>query len=97
VDQATALMLDDVAWAETAVRNAIKVDISQAMFDALVSFAYNVGAGAFARSTLVKRINDQDPGASSEFGRWIFASGVQNGALIARRQSEQNQFESQTA
>ena len=97
VGQATDLMMADVQWAQEAVFSAITVPISQGQFDALVSFCYNVGAGAFKGSTLVRKINSGDPTAPNEFGRWIYASGQQNGALIARRNSEQNQFESAQA
>jgi lysozyme len=96
-DQGMALLASDVQWATEAVAKAIKVPLSQGQFDALVSFAYNVGAPAFTRSTLVQRINAGDPGASSEFGRWVYASGVVDSGLVARRHSEQSQFESATA
>jgi GH24 family phage-related lysozyme (muramidase) len=97
VGQAVDLMRTDIAWAVQAVADTITAPINQSQFDALVSFAYNVGEGAFKRSTLARRINAGDPGASDEFGRWIYASGQQNSALIARRTSEKNQFESGTA
>lgn len=97
VQQATDILMSDVAWAVDVVRASIVVPINQSQFDALVSFAYNVGAGAFARSTLVRRINTGDPGAAQEFARWVYASGVVNQALVARRQSERQQFEGATA
>lgn len=97
VAQALDLLATDVAWAVAAVRQNITALLTQAQFDALTSFAYNVGAGAFARSTLVKRINAGDAGASDEFGRWVYASGVVDSGLIARRRSEQSQFESASA
>lgn len=97
VQEALDILASDVAWAETAVVQNITVDLDQAQFDALTSFCFNVGAGAFARSTLVKRINAGDPGATDEFSRWVFASGQRNSALVARRQSEQSQFEGQQA
>lgn len=95
--QAEQLLANDVEWAENAVSAAITVDLNQAQFDALVSFAYNVGEGAFKRSTLVRRINAADPGASQEFNRWVYASGVVNSALVTRRASEKRQYESGTA
>lgn len=56
---------------EPAVNKAIKVPISQLQYDALVSFCYNVGVGAFAKSTLVKKINLRDfAGSAEEFDRW---------------------------
>lgn len=97
VQQATDLLLSDIDWAKKQVCTSITAPINQAQFDALTSFCYNVGAGAFARSTLVKRINAQDPSAADEFARWVFASGTVNTALVNRRNSERQQFESGTA
>lgn len=97
LQQATDLLANDVAWAEASVYGAITVPITQAQFDALVSFAYNVGAPAFERSTLARKINTGDTSASQEFSRWVFASGQVNPALVQRRQGERQQFESGTA
>lgn len=95
--QATALLMSDVAWAESSVSGAITVPLAQAQFDALVSFAYNVGAPSFERSTLVRKINTGDQSAPQEFDRWVYASGQVNPALVDRRASERQQFESATA
>ena len=97
VSQATDLMMADVQWAQDAVRSAITVPINQAQFDSLVSFCYNVGSGAFKGSTLVRKINQDDPAAVLEFHRWVYASGEVNPALVRRRDSEQQQFESASA
>lgn len=91
--QAAEILSKDVAWAENAVNSTITVPLSQGQFDALVSFCFNVGEGAFKRSTLAKRINARDSGAASEFKRWIYASGEVNSALVARREQEQSAFE----
>ncbi len=45
---------------EAVVDKAIKVDIHQYQYDALVSIAYNIGSGNFNNSTFVKRINNRD-------------------------------------
>lgn len=91
-EEGAELLAADVAWAEAAVRSAVLVPINQAQFDALVSFAFNVGAGAFARSTLVRRINAYDQAAGDEFARWVYAGGVVNQGLVARRADEADQF-----
>lgn len=90
--EAADLLATDVAWAVDAVRSAVLVPVNQAQFDALVSFAYNVGAGAFRGSTLVRKLNARDPTAVDEFGRWVYASGVVNPGLQARRADEVEQF-----
>ena len=50
---------------------SIKVKVSQSQFDAMVSLAYNIGVGAFLKSTLLKKVNAGDfAGAGEEFLRW---------------------------
>jgi lysozyme len=90
--EAAQILAGDVSWAESAVANKITAPLSQNQFDALVSFCFNVGAGAFGGSTLVRRINANDPGAADEFARWVIASGVVNESLVTRRRSEVTQF-----
>lgn len=93
-EQAVQLLAQDVAGAQAAVAAAVRVGLSQNQFDALVSFVYNVGAGAFRSSTLLKLLNAGDyAGAAAQFPRWINASGAPSPALVARRGQEQNLFE----
>ena len=48
----------------------VKVPLHQHEYDAFISFSYNVGSGAFCRSTLVRRLNDGDyQGACTELLR----------------------------
>src|SRR5215467_14111911 len=49
---AHSLLLLDVQEAERCVRREVRVPITQSMFDALVSFIFNLGCTAFRRSTL---------------------------------------------
>lgn len=93
IDEATALLLQDVEWAEQAVRTAVSVDLDQNEFDALVSLAFNIGAGAFKKSTLVKKLNSGDfEGAAEQFAVWNRASGAVNTALVRRRAIEADLF-----
>ena len=56
---------------------------------ALASFVYNVGAGAFARSTLLRLLNAGDvAGACAELSRWVFAGGRELAGLVRRRAVE---------
>lgn len=57
---------------------------------ALVSFIFNVGIGAFRRSTLWRliRLNPYDPAISPEFARWKYADGKAMPGLIRRRREE---------
>lgn len=79
-----------------AVRNALKssqVPITQNMFDACVSLAYNIGVGGFARSSVVSRLTRGDKkGAADAFLMWNKAGGKQVAGLTRRRQAERNLF-----
>lgn len=67
----------------------IKVPISQNEFDAYLSFTYNVGVGAFCRSTLARKLNAQDyEGACNELLRWDRAGGRVVAGLTKRRKEE---------
>ena len=90
--QGLELLATDVAWACAAVAKNVSVPITQNEFDALVSFVYNVGESAFTKSTMLKKINASDPTASGEFGKWVYAGGSVNAGLVARRETEANQF-----
>lgn len=95
---ALSLLSRDVNAAENAVNSLVRATLTQPQFDALVSFVFNVGAGAFRSSTLLKKINSGDATAAAEFGRWVYVtkSGqklVANG-LVSRRQSEAQLFAS---
>ena len=64
--------------------------VNQHQFDALVSFAYNVGAGSLRKSTLLKKVNTnpEDPTIESEFMKWNKAGGKVLNGLTKRRQAE---------
>lgn len=57
IEEAFELLKKSVTKYELAVNKALNIDISQNEFDALVSWCYNVGTGAVAKSTIIKRIN----------------------------------------
>ena len=68
---------------------SIKVKVTQRQFDAMVSLAYNIGAGAFLKSTLLKKVNAGDfAGAGEEFLRWNKAGGKEVLGLTRRRERE---------
>jgi len=78
-----------------AVNTLCKVDLTQGMFDALVSFAYNVGTETkgLKGSTLLKKLNSKDyEGAAREFGRWIHGDGKVLPGLVIRRNKEEALF-----
>lgn len=84
-----ALLNQDLAHVKAQVDPLIKVSISETERAALYSFAYNVGPGAFARSTLLKKLNAGDhAGACNELKRWTYAGGKQWKGLVTRREIE---------
>ena len=75
------------------INKVVKVPLNQNQFDALVSFAYNIGNKNFNWSTLLKKLNLSDyEGASSEFLRWNQANGKILNGLVLRRQKEKELF-----
>lgn len=94
--QASTLLAKDVGKAEDAVNASVHVGLTQHQFDALVSFVFNVGTGAFRRSTLLKKLNNGDPTVAAEFTRWVYVTKggqkVQSAGLLNRRQAEVAMF-----
>jgi lysozyme len=96
--QADELLARDLARFELAVRNAVKVPLTDNQFSALVAFVFNVGDGAFKASSMLKLINAFNmPAAAKEFERWNHAtvkgSKVVEDGLTARRKAERELFE----
>lgn len=94
VEQAMEWLRDDVVGAEAAVLRLVTVALTQDEFDALVSFVFNVGAGAFEGSTLLRRLNAGDyDGAAAQFKRWNKNDGRVMAGLTTRREAEAKLFE----
>ncbi len=87
--QADELLQDDLDRFEKAVTRLVTVPLTQNQYDALVSFAFNVGISALERSTLLRRVNaklfDQ---ARAEFAKWNRAGGRPLAGLTRRRAAE---------
>ncbi|HGN0866920.1 lysozyme [Providencia alcalifaciens] len=83
------LLEKDLAIVAKAVNPLIKINIPDYTRAALYSFTYNVGIGAFSRSTLLKKLNAGDQaGACNELKRWIYAGGKAWKGLMTRREVE---------
>ena len=78
---------------EPDVLRLVSAELTQSQFDALVSFTYNLGASALARSTLLKKLNAGDyAGAAEEFERWDKCNGKPLAGLARRRHAEKSLF-----
>lgn len=92
--QAEELLKHSLSTYEKAVDSFCRDDISQSQFDALVSFAYNLGTGALQKSTLIKKVNTnpKDVTIADEFLKWNKANGTVLKGLTKRRQAEANLY-----
>jgi len=90
LQEGTALLLAKLPEFEKAVNDALGSSINQNQFDALVSFCYNIGVGAFRKSTLLKlaKANAKDPAIKAQFMRWNKAGGKELRGLTLRRTEE---------
>jgi lysozyme len=94
LQQAEELLKHSLSTYEKAVDSFCRDDISQSNFDALVSFAYNLGTGALQKSTLIKKVNanPKDVTIADEFLKWNKANGRVLAGLTRRRQAEANLY-----
>lgn len=92
-EQAEALLQAHLDKLSDQVDELVTVELEQHQFDALVSLAYNIGIGAFRRSTLLRKLNEGDfKGAANQFTRWVYANGQRLPGLKRRRIAERDLF-----
>lgn len=91
--EASDFLRQDVAWVEDCVNENVNGPLTQNQFDALCSFVFNVGCGAFRSSTLCRLINEGNfEGAAGQFSRWNKAAGRVLPGLTRRRKEEAELF-----
>lgn len=92
--KADSTLVRDLANAENCIHSHVFVPLTQGEFDALVSFIFNVGCGAFRDSTMLRLLNDSDyDGAAGQFRRWNHDNGKELAELTRRREEERQLFE----
>ena len=92
-EQADKWLKEDAHHAENCVNHSVSVDLTQNEFDALVSFVFNLGCGALAGATLLRKLNAGDyDGAGLEFKQWNKAGGNVLAGLTRRREAEAELF-----
>ena len=89
--EAERLLKKDLYRFEMSVVTLITRVLTQQEFDAVVSFAYNVGAGALEHSTFRRRINSGDNKVAcfkEEFPKWVNGTNGPLPGLVRRREAE---------
>lgn len=93
-EQAEERLLEDVQRFADTVARALTVDVSDNEFAAMVCLAFNIGAAAFRKSTLLRLVNDGHfEAAAQQFERWNRAGGREMAGLTRRRKAERALFE----
>lgn len=88
-EECKALLSSRLVEFASGVDKCLVVPVPDKTYAAFVSFAYNVGVGAFCKSTLVKKANAEDiVGACDELLKWTKARGIELPGLVARRKAE---------
>lgn len=83
------LLLSSLEEHELGMLRCTRVPLSDGQFGALLSFTYNVGVGAYCKSTLARKLNAGDVrGACDELLRWDRAGGLRLPGLTRRREAE---------
>ena len=88
-DECNELLESDFQRTKQQVDKLVKVPTDDYTKAALYSFAFNVGTGAFAKSTMLKKLNAGDQyGACEELKKWVYAGGKVWRGLVNRREAE---------
>ena len=91
--QAEAMLCDDVQRFVDHIEALVKVPLNQNQTDALAAFVYNIGPAAFAKSTMLKLINQRlFDDAANQFIRWNRAGTEVLAGLTRRRMAERDLF-----
>ncbi|MCI1900870.1 MAG: lysozyme [Enterobacter sp.] len=91
--EAKTLLRKDLRRTEQGVQKLVSVSVTQNQFDALVSFAFNLGVGSLKKSTLLRKLNAGDvQGAALQFKSWNKAGGKVLTGLTRRREAEMKLF-----
>ncbi len=92
-EKAEQLLSEDLKYFEKGILGCISVPLNQNQFDALVSFAYNLGVGALAESTLARLLNEGNyEAAADQFELWVNAGDEPMPGLVSRRHVEKELF-----
>lgn len=95
---AEQLLVEDLTAIATDLSRLVNVPVSEGQYIALLSLAFNVGASAIKKSTLLFHLNHKRyDEAAEEFDKWIYAGGKPSEGLKRRRAAERKLFENDMA
>lgn len=93
--EAEQLLVEDLTAIADDLNRLVNVPVSESQYIALLSLAFNIGATALKKSTLLFHLNHKRyDEAAAEFGKWIYAGGKVSDGLKRRRKAERELFES---
>ena len=92
-ENAEEYLREDVEEVEGQIL-ALNLNLTQPQFDALTSFVYNVGIGAFKKSTLLRFIREgrSENDIKKQFYSWVYSNGRTLPGLVKRREWEAIRF-----
>jgi lysozyme len=98
-EQAEKFLHEDMAIALSGIPADVREKLNENQAAALISFVYNVGTGAFQRSTMLKKLKAGDmKGAEAQFVAWVYYTDTKTGhkvlskGLFRRREAERDLF-----
>lgn len=94
--EAEQLLVDDLTAIADDLNRLVNVGVSEGQYIALLSLAFNVGASAVKKSTLLFHLNHgRYDEAAAEFDKWVYAGGKVVEGLQRRRAAERALFEAE--
>lgn len=92
-EKADEFLKQDINWVEKCINSKVSTPLTSNQFSALASFVYNIGCGAFSKSTMCRLLNAKlYDRASQEFKKWVYAGAKKLKGLVRRRQAEKQLF-----
>lgn len=96
--EAEQLLVEDLTAIADDLNRLVNVPVSDGQYIALLSLAFNIGASALKKSTLLFHLNHKRyDEAAAEFDKWVYASGKVSEGLKRRRAAERELFENDLA
>jgi lysozyme len=93
-EKALQAALRDIQKFEGALKQCVKVPLTQGEYDVYISLSYNIGSSNCCRSSLVKKLHAGDyAGACEAISSWVYFKGKKLPGLVKRREIERAKCE----